>query len=58
MVGKMPQKETYEVAPSGNAVIIEEQLLKAGQNVMDYNLMVNVYQKQVSMLRTALGTGR
>ncbi len=49
------QKDTYEVAPAGNAVIMEEQLINAGQNVMDYNLMLNVYQKQVSMFRIALG---
>ena len=49
------QKRTYEVAPSGNAVIMEEQLMKAGENAMDYNLMLNVYQKQVSMMRIAIG---
>lgn len=49
------QKDTYEVAPSGNAVVMEEQLMKAGQNNMDYNLMINVYQKQVGMMRMALG---
>ncbi|MFP4097589.1 MAG: flagellar basal body rod protein FlgB [Alphaproteobacteria bacterium] len=51
------QKSTYEVAPAGNAVVIEEQLVNASQNVMDYNLMVNVYQKQVGLIRTALGVG-
>ena len=49
------QKDTYEVAPSGNAVIMEEQLMHAGQNNMDYNLMLNIYQKQVGMMRMALG---
>ncbi len=49
------QRETYEVAPAGNAVVLEEQLINAGQNSMDYNMMLNVYQKQVGMLRTALG---
>ncbi len=48
------QKDTYEVAPVGNAVIIEEQMLKSGQNTMDYNLMLNVYQKQIGMFRLAL----
>jgi len=52
------QKETYEVAPTGNAVIMEEQLLKAGETVADYTLMSNLYQKQIGMLRTALGQGR
>ena len=49
------QKQTYEVAPAGNAVIMEEQLIKSGQTVMDYNLMANIYQKHVSMIKIALG---
>ncbi|MCB1591091.1 MAG: flagellar basal body rod protein FlgB [Alphaproteobacteria bacterium] len=53
--GERDQKKVYEVAPVGNAVIIEEQLLSAGRNVMDYNLMLNVYQKQVGMMKIALG---
>jgi flagellar basal-body rod protein FlgB len=52
------QKKTYEVAPAGNAVIMEEQLIKSGKNTIDYNLMLNLYQKQVGMIRTALGSGR
>ncbi len=49
------QKDTYEVSPSGNAVIIEEQLINSSKNMMDYSLMLNIYQKHVGMLRTALG---
>lgn len=49
------QKETYEVAPVGNAVIMEEQLINANQNVADYNLMTNLLQKNVNMIRTSLG---
>jgi flagellar basal-body rod protein FlgB len=52
------QRQVYEVAPAGNAVILEEQLLKAGENQMDYNLMTTLYQKHVGMMRIALGTGR
>ncbi|MGB0720179.1 MAG: flagellar basal body rod protein FlgB, partial [Bdellovibrionales bacterium] len=52
------QKETYEVAPAGNAVIMEEQLIKAGQNVMDYNMITNLYKKNVGMIRTAIGQGQ
>jgi flagellar basal-body rod protein FlgB len=52
------QKFTYEVAPAGNAVILEEQLVKSGTNKMEYDLMVNLYQKNINLLRTALGTGR
>jgi flagellar basal-body rod protein FlgB len=50
------QKKVYEVAPVGNSVIIEEQLMHSGQTMTDYNMMLNLYQKQVSMFRIALGT--
>lgn len=46
---------TYEVAPAGNAVIMEEQMIKANQTQMDYSLMTGLMQKQASMYRLALG---
>ena len=49
------QRVTYEVAPAGNSVIIEEQLLNSGQTVMDYNMMTNLMQKHMGMIRTSLG---
>ncbi len=49
------QKDTYEVAPAGNAVIMEEQLLNAGETAEDYTLMANLYQKHIGMLRISLG---
>ncbi len=52
------QKQVYEVAPAGNAVIMEEQMLNAGQTVMDYNLMTSLYQKNIRMIQIALGTQR
>lgn len=49
---------TYEVAPSDNSVIIEEQMIKASQTTMDYNLMTNLIRKNVGMIQTALGNGQ
>lgn len=49
------QKETYEVAPDKNGVILEEQLIKSNDVQMDYNLMVNIYRQNVDMIRTSLG---
>lgn len=51
-------RKTYEVAPAGNAVILEEQLLLSGRTVMDYNLMTNLMEKQMNLLRTSLGQTR
>ncbi len=46
---------TYEVAPGDNAVIIEEQMVKATQTTMDYNLLTNVMRKNIGLMQTALG---
>lgn len=51
-------REIYEVAPSGNAVNMEEQLMNSDQTVMDYNMMTNLYQKQIGMIKIAIGTQR
>lgn len=51
------QRDPYETAPDGNAVILEEQILKVGRNSTDYQTMLNLYRKQVGMIRTALRGG-
>lgn len=51
-------KLVYEVAPVGNEVSLEEQMIKSSENTMDYSLMTTLYQKNVSILRTAIGVGR
>jgi len=48
------QKERYETAPSGNAVILEEQLINVAQTQNDYNAITNLYRKQVAMMKMAL----
>jgi flagellar basal-body rod protein FlgB len=47
-------KELYEVAPDSNGVILEEQLMKANQTQMDYDLMLNLYKSNVEMMKTAM----
>ena len=51
------QRRTYEVAPAGNSVVLEEQLIKVGQTQMDYRLLSNLYRKHAAMMRAALGRG-
>ncbi len=48
-------KKTYEVAPSGNAVVIEEQLMKVTETQSNYRLVTNLYEKHLSMIRAAIG---
>lgn len=51
--GKM--KKTYDVMPTGNAVVLEEQMVNSAQTSTDYGLMTALYQKNVNMVRTAIG---
>lgn len=52
------QEQTYEVAPAGNAVILEEQLIAAQRTTMDHSLMTGLYRKNMTMLRVAMGQAR
>ena len=52
--GKMP---AYETAPSGNAVVLEQQMVAVAQNQMDFQMMTGLYRKHLDMFRTALGRG-
>ena len=51
------QKQTYETAPSGNAVILEEQLIKVAKTQDDYQTMANLYRKHMDMFRLAVRGG-
>ncbi|MAH05997.1 MAG: flagellar basal body rod protein FlgB [Pseudomonadota bacterium] len=57
-IGEEQQQSTYEVTPSGNAVNLDEQLVKSNQVQMDYNMMLNLMRKQVGMMKTAIGAGK
>lgn len=48
------QKKTYEVAPAGNAVVLEEQLLKMNETYTDHRFITNLYQKNIDLLKTAI----
>ncbi len=42
-------------APDGNAVTLEDELIKMSETQMEYATAVSLYRKHVAMLRTALG---
>jgi flagellar basal-body rod protein FlgB len=48
-------RERYETAPSGNAVVLEEQLVKVQQTQIDYQTMTSLYSKHLRMFSLALG---
>ncbi|WP_420414484.1 flagellar basal body rod protein FlgB [Roseibium sp.] len=52
--GKTENRDSFEVTPSGNAVNLEEQMMKITQNQMDYQAATTLYTKGLGLIRTAL----
>jgi flagellar basal-body rod protein FlgB len=50
--------QRFETRPSGNAVSLEDEMLKVAQNQSDFQLAASLYQKSLQMLRIAAGKGR
>ena len=50
-------RDTYEVKPSGNAVVLEEQLVKVADTQMNYEVMSNLYRKHLRLFQIAIGGG-
>ncbi len=48
-------RNPYEYDPSGNAIVLEEQLIKVSETQMHFQTMTNLYRKHMAMLRMALG---
>ena len=44
-------------SPDGNAVVVEEQMLKVSSTQLDYAQAAGLYKKMTGMWRTALGGG-
>ena len=48
-------KGDYEVRPTGNAVNLEDQMMKVAANNMDYQAATAVYTRSLRLIKTALG---
>ncbi len=46
-------RNVYEVAPAGNAVVLEEQMAKVHETAIDHKLVNQLYRKYLGMLRMA-----
>ena len=53
-----PIGDLYEAAPSGNEVVLEQQMLAVADTAAQHQLAINLYRKHMGMLQTALGRGR
>jgi flagellar basal-body rod protein FlgB len=45
----------YEVRPTGNAVNLEDEMMKVAANQMDYQMVTTLYGRGLGLIKTALG---
>ncbi len=50
-------KGIYEVRPSGNAVNLEQEMIKVAANQMDYQAVTALYTRSLGLLKIAIGKG-
>jgi len=47
----------YEIRPTGNAVNLEDEMMKVAANQMDYETATTLYTHSLNLIKTALGKG-
>jgi flagellar basal-body rod protein FlgB len=45
----------HDVRPAGNAVNLEDEMMKVASNQMDYQAAISLYSRSMGLFRTALG---
>ena len=45
----------YQVRPAGNAVNLEDEMIKVAANQMDYQAATQLYSRSLGLLKTAVG---
>ena len=51
------RKGAFLTRPAGNAVSLEDEMLKVSANQMDYAAVTSLYSKSLHLLKTAIGKG-
>jgi flagellar basal-body rod protein FlgB len=45
----------FETKPSGNAVVLEEEMMKVAQTQMDHQTVTSLYARGLALIKTAIG---
>ena len=48
-------KGNFDVRPTGNAVNLEDEMMKVAGNQMDYQVATALYTRSLNLIKTALG---
>jgi len=49
------RQSKYDVRPTGNAVNLEDEMMKVAANQMDHQAAISLYSRSMGLFRTALG---
>jgi flagellar basal-body rod protein FlgB len=49
------RKAAFETRPAGNAVNLEDEMMKASANQMDYAAVSSLYSRSLHLIKTAIG---
>jgi flagellar basal-body rod protein FlgB len=52
---ELDRRGNFEVRPAGNAVALEDEMLKVAANQMDYQAATALYSRGLGLIKTALG---
>ena len=52
---QLDRRGTFEVRPAGNAVSLEDEMLKVASNQMDFQAATALYTRGLGLIKTALG---
>jgi flagellar basal-body rod protein FlgB len=52
---QLDRRGQFDARPSGNAVSVEDEMLKVASNAMDYQAATALYSRGLGLLKTALG---
>jgi flagellar basal-body rod protein FlgB len=50
--------QSAELSPSGNSVVLEDQMLKVSGTATDYQVTTSLYKQHIAMLKTVLARGQ
>jgi len=53
--GSAAEPRGDDVSPAGNAVVIEQQMMKVAETQVEHQTVANLYRKHIGMLKLALG---
>lgn len=51
------EAKSGEKSMSGNSVVLEDEMLKVADNQMEFGMVVNLYKKNMKLLKIAMGKG-